>query len=329
MTLIRSHRLRGINIMLGLVAILMLSACDAAQNNEAQVPVTLEIDARWVLQNELDSLADEMRQFLHTHGYAFLSLKQQDDGLILFYRPQADHNLPIELQTSFPHTAMNDQADPQASDRRQIRIQLPTQTRTELMNKSRATNMQVIEKSFLQAGVQVKIIPTSQARFTVGIPKSKYDPKQLQAMTRFQQLEFYLVSQESEPAESFIVQDKDGKSVSLEREPVLSGKAIEYAEAIVDRQFTQPVLNVSLHDEEAEIMQALTQENIGRSMAVVLKTERQVSVLSVARIQGVFGKRFMITGLDSLEAAKNLATALSAGELAAPVRVVSEKSKTE
>ena len=40
MTLIRSHRLRGINIMLGLVAILMLSACDAAQNNEAQVPVT-------------------------------------------------------------------------------------------------------------------------------------------------------------------------------------------------------------------------------------------------------------------------------------------------
>ena len=321
--------MRGANLMIGMVAILILSGCDAAQQDQAQVPVTLEIDTRWVVQNELDNLADEMRQFLHTHGYAFLSLKQQNDTLVLSYRSQADHNLATELQTSFPHVTIDDQVDPQAGDKRQLRIQLPKLTRAELMNKSRATNMQVIEKSFLQAGVQVKIIPTSQTRFTVGIPKNKYDPKQLQAMTRFQQLEFYLVSQASKPAESFIVQDKDGKSVYLELEPVLTGKAIENAETMMDKQFDQPVLNVSLHDEEAEIMQAFTQENIGRSMAVVLKTEQRVSVLSVARIQGVFGKRFMIAGLDSMEEANNLATALSAGELAAPVRIVSEKTKTD
>ena len=329
MTLQGRHRLRGADLMIGMVAILILSGCDAAQQDQAQVPVTLEIDTRWVVQNELDNLADEMRQFLHTHGYAFLSLKQQNDTLVLSYRSQADHNLATELQTSFPHVTIDDQVDPQAGDKRQLRIQLPKLTRAELMNKSRATNMQVIEKSFLQAGVQVKIIPTSQTRFTVGIPKNKYDPKQLQAMTRFQQLEFYLVSQASKPAESFIVQDKDGKSVYLELEPVLTGKAIENAETMMDKQFDQPVLNVSLHDEEAEIMQAFTQENIGRSMAVVLKTEQRVSVLSVARIQGVFGKRFMIAGLDSMEEANNLATALSAGELAAPVRIVSEKTKTD
>ena len=64
-------------------------------------------------------------------------------------------------------------------------------------------------------------------------------------------------------------------------------------------------------------------------MAVVLKTEQQVGVLSVAQIRDVFGKRFMIAGLDSLDEANNLAVFLRAGELAAPMRIVGEKAKTE
>ena len=319
----------GRKLLIGCLSMLVFFGCDGAKQNQAQVPITLEIDVNWVVQNELENLADEMRKFLHAHGYAYLQLKQQVNDLVLAYRPQAEHDLMTELQTSFTHVMMEELAEPPSSDKRQIRIQLPKQMRVELLNKSRTTNMQAIEKSFLRAGVQIKAIPVTQARFTLAIPKNQYDHKQLQAFIQFQQLEFYLVSKESKPEGAYVVQDKNGQALYLEREPVLTGKAIENAEAVTSAQLNQPALNVSLHDEEAEIMQAFTQENIGRSMAVVLKTEQQARVLSVASIQGVFGKRFVIAGLDSMEEANNLANFLVSGELAAPMRVVSDKTKTE
>src|SRR5699024_6408316 len=52
---------------------------------------------------------------------------------------------------------------------------------------------------------------------------------------------------------------------------------------------------------------------------------RVEEVISDATIQGVFGKRFQITGLSNQEA-HNLALLLRAGALAAPVEIVQERT---
>ena len=319
--------MRESKFLITLFGLLLLLSCDAAQRDEEQVAVMLEIDTNWVIKNELDNLADEIRLFIHAHQYPYLSLNQQEDILVLSYRPDSSRDLFSELQTSFTQVAMEEQADPKASDKRQIRIRLPEQARADVIEKSRNTNMDVMTKTFLQWGVYVTTSPVDRQRFSVAIPKSKYDPKQLPELIRFQQLEFYLVSKEAKPYGTYVVQDNNGQPLHLEREPVLTGKAIEDAIATMNDQFHEAVLNVSLHDEEAEVMLAVTQENIGRRMAVVLKTEQQVRVLSVATIQGEFGKRFLISGQDSLDEAKKLAAFMRAGELAAPVHVVEEPNK--
>jgi preprotein translocase subunit SecD len=84
-----------------------------------------------------------------------------------------------------------------------------------------------------------------------------------------------------------------------------------------------------------------TRMNLGRQMAVVfvenrtdlrnengemVRVRRTVEeVVSIATIQGIFSKRFQITGLEQQEA-RDLALLLRAGALAAPVDIVEERT---
>ncbi len=99
---------------------------------------------------------------------------------------------------------------------------------------------------------------------------------------------------------------------------------------------------ITLNGLGARKMGKITQDNIGRPMAVVFieyKTqtetvngklirhkEKQEKVISVATIRDAFSKRFQTTGLDSPQEARNLALLLRAGALAAPVDIIEERT---
>ena len=84
-----------------------------------------------------------------------------------------------------------------------------------------------------------------------------------------------------------------------------------------------------------------TSANVGKPMAVVYieripevkivdgkevrTTRTSEQVISVATIQGVFGKEFQTTGLESMKEASDLALLLRAGALAAPMDFVEER----
>src|SRR6056297_1955687 len=65
-------------------------------------------------------------------------------------------------------------------------------------------------------------------------------------------------------------------------------------------------------------------ENTPRIVATLI-TRTSERVTSVATIRGVFSNRFMITGLEPLEA-RDLALLLRAGSLAAPIFKVEERT---
>jgi preprotein translocase subunit SecD len=81
---------------------------------------------------------------------------------------------------------------------------------------------------------------------------------------------------------------------------------------------------------------------VGKPMAVVfienksstrtvngetLVTNRKVEeIISVATIRGVFGRQFQTTGLDSPQEAHELALLLRSGALAAPIRIIEERT---
>ncbi|MDT4328777.1 protein translocase subunit SecD [Methylomonas sp. MED-D] len=144
-----------------------------------------------------------------------------------------------------------------------------------------------------------------------------------------------------EPAGARLYKDKNGNPILLKRSVIVTGDQITDASSGMD-QDGQSAVFITLDGAGAKKMGKLTQENIGKPMAVVFieyKSETRVvngekvqhkekveKVISVATIRDSFSKRFQTTGLDSPEEARTLALLLRAGALAAPVEIVEERT---
>jgi preprotein translocase subunit SecD len=129
--------------------------------------------------------------------------------------------------------------------------------------------------------------------------------------------------------------------VLLSKRIIASGDQLIDANAGFDQQSGQPQVSIRLNNIGGQRMLEHTTDNVGKQMGVVFiervpetrvvdgKEVRSVriseEVISVATTQGVFGKNFQITGLESTAYASELALLLRAGSLAAPVDIVEER----
>ncbi|MEG1678572.1 MAG: protein translocase subunit SecD [Stenotrophomonas sp.] len=140
------------------------------------------------------------------------------------------------------------------------------------------------------------------------------------------------------PPEAKLYRDRRGMPVLLNKRTIVTGDQMVKAATSTD-QNGLPSVSVTLNSVGGQRMFDFTSANVGKPMAVVY-TERipQVTmvngveqrsfrvkeeVISVANINGVFGKEFQTTGLEKTEA-DGLAKLLRAGSLAAPMDFVEE-----
>jgi len=141
------------------------------------------------------------------------------------------------------------------------------------------------------------------------------------------------------PPEAKVYYRRDGSPVLLSKRVIVTGDQMVDAKSAID-QNGLPAVSVTLNNVGGDRMFDFTSGNVGKPMAVVY-TERipQVNmvngeevrsfrvkeeVISVANINGVFGKNFQTTGLEKGEA-EDLARLLRAGSLAAPMDFVEER----
>ncbi|MGE0019177.1 MAG: protein translocase subunit SecDF [Draconibacterium sp.] len=102
----------------------------------------------------------------------------------------------------------------------------------------------------------------------------------------------------------------------------LTGDVIVDARQDFDQLGSNPEVAMTMNSEGAKIWQRMTKENIGKSIAVVLDD----NVRSYPTVQNeISGGRSSITGLESIEEAKDLANVLKSGKMPAPARIVEEE----
>ncbi|MGH8184204.1 MAG: protein translocase subunit SecD [Rhodanobacteraceae bacterium] len=132
---------------------------------------------------------------------------------------------------------------------------------------------------------------------------------------------------------------KDGTPVVLKKRVIVSGDELVDASQGYDQQTGMPDVNVTLNSAGARRMLDFTTQNVGKRMGVVYiettpvvkkvdgkevhSTKTTETVLNNAVIQGVFGKKFMTTGLSQQEA-ETLSLMLRSGSLAAPMDIVEQ-----
>ncbi|RPE81289.1 protein translocase subunit SecD [Vulcaniibacterium tengchongense] len=135
----------------------------------------------------------------------------------------------------------------------------------------------------------------------------------------------------------------DGKPIPilLSKRVIASGDQLVGATSGKDPQTGTPSVSVRLNGVGGQRMFDFTSQNVGKPMAVVYieripevrtvdgkevrSTRVSEEVISVATINGVFGKEFQTTGLNSSKEAADLALLLRSGSLAAPMDFIEER----
>ncbi|WP_119008327.1 protein translocase subunit SecD [Vibrio superstes] len=134
--------------------------------------------------------------------------------------------------------------------------------------------------------------------------------------------------------QNLVLKDNDGRSVVLDKSPVLTGEHITNARSGLGEMGTAEV-NITLDHAGGKKMSDFSATHIGKPMATVYReyktnadgdTQRSERVISVATIQSQLGSQFRITGAGSMQEAQELAMLLRAGSLTAPVTIVEERT---
>lgn len=129
--------------------------------------------------------------------------------------------------------------------------------------------------------------------------------------------------------------------VLLSKRVIATGDQLVAASSTFDSQTGSPAVSVRLNAVGGQRMFDFTTENVGKPMAVVYieripevrivdgkevrSTRVNEEVISIATINGVFGKEFQTTGLESAKFAADLALQLRSGSLAAPMDFIEER----
>lgn len=144
-------------------------------------------------------------------------------------------------------------------------------------------------------------------------------------------ISFHTVVDSSQAAQAHTT--RDGESVRLSRQPVLTGEYIIGASASVG-EFGQPEVNLVLSSAGGSKMSDFSRSNIGKPMATLYSEYHQDhnnqlvqrhEVINIATIQSQLGSRFRITGIGQISDAQDLALILRSGSLTVPVTIIDEQ----
>jgi preprotein translocase subunit SecD len=230
-------------------------------------------------------------------------------------------------------------------------LSIPEREMREIKKSALEQNITTLRNRVNELGVAEPVIQQQgDSRIVVQLPGVQDTAHAKELLGTTATLEYRLVDVENDvkaalegrvPAGSRLYKDKNGAPVLLKRAVIVTGDQITDASSGMD-QDGQPAVFITLDGVGAKKMGKMTQENIGKPMAVVFieyKSESHIvdgqkvqhkekveKVISVATIRDTFSKRFQTTGLDNPQEARTLALLLRAGALAAPVEIAEERT---
>ncbi|MEY8204118.1 MAG: protein translocase subunit SecD [Bermanella sp.] len=145
-------------------------------------------------------------------------------------------------------------------------------------------------------------------------------------------------------SEEFNFKSQPGRRARLEKAVIVTGDNVANAQPSFD-QNGQPMVNITLDGTGGAMMGKVTKTSLQRRMGVLFVEHKvrtryemkdgvevavedkfvEKKIISLATIQGVFGSKFQVTGLEPAEASE-FALLLRAGALAAPMYFVEERT---
>jgi preprotein translocase subunit SecD len=297
----------------------------------------LQVDMPAALTQRVESLAGDLRSLLREKDVRHGGISRNGQAIEIRLRDAQQLEAAKRLLSAqFADLQTQDTADggefrltasikPEAA--RRVQEQALKQNITTLHN--RINELGVAEPVIQQQGLD---------RIVVQLPGVQDTAKAKDILGRTATLEVRMVDESTEArgaeqsggmvplgAERYL--ERDGRSLIVKKQVVLTGDNLTDAQPGFDGQTQEPVVNLTLDAKGARIFKDVTRDNVGKRMAIILfeKGKGEVVTAPVIRAE-IGGGRVQISGRMTTSEANDTALLLRSGSLAAPMEIIEERT---
>lgn len=313
----------------------------------------MEVDMETVLKQTKERFTNEFRTALRKDKVRAVSIQPVGKAVAieLKFRTEQERD---KAET----TLRRDNSDFQYSSSEDGRVFILVTTLKEsalldIKKQALQQNVTTLRARVNELGVAEPVIQQQgDSRIVVQLPGIQDSARAKQILSATATLEFRLADPDRRGAQALrggsipptmrLYKERNGQPILLKKRVIITGDRITHANSGIDQDSGTPAVFVNLDGAGARSMQLTTKANLKKPMAVVfiehktdvkivdgeeVVTSRKVEeVINVATIQGVFSRRFQISGLDDPKEAQTLALLLRAGALSAPIRIIEERT---
>ena len=310
----------------------------------------MEVDMVAAADKALERYSSDLRTVLRKEKVRYVGIRVRDDQLVVKFRNAEDRAQGTEI-------IHNEYRDLQLSEINEdnsyaLGITLSDNEVREIRKLALQQNITTLRNRVNELGVAEPIIQQQgDSRVVVQLPGVQDTAAAKRILGATATLEYRAVDITNDveaarngkvPAGSKLYKHRDGTYYLLKTRVIATGDQIVNARSGFDNETGGAQVSVTLDGKGGRKMLDFTKESVGKPMAVVfienktttrtvdgeqVITNRKVEeIISVATIRGVFGKQFQTTGLDSPQEAHELALLLRSGALAAPIRIIEERT---
>ena len=291
----------------------------------------MQVDMRAAVDKRLDTLASDIRTLLREKNIRHAGINKTPTSIEIRFRDaETRTRAEDEIRSQVRELTLREEG---AGDSLSIVATLTPAAQKDIQDNALKQNITTLHNRVNELGVAEPVIQQQGAeRIVVQLPGVQDVARAKQILGRTATLEIRMVDQEAmaagQPGAVTVPERKAGGVVTptpLKREVIVTGNQLNNASATLD-QNQRPAVSVRLDEAGGRAMRAVTRDNIGKLMAIVLYEKGKGEAVSVARIQGEFGNQFQITGNFTVQETTDLALLIRSGSLAAPMEIIEERT---
>ena len=296
----------------------------------------LEVDMAGAIAQRLDALAADIRSTLRSERIRSLGIARQGNTIVArFSDPTTAQQARTELTKTFPELAIDRQEN---GDETRLIARLTPSAEQKIREFALKQNITTLHNRINELGVAEPVIQQQGAnRIVVQLPGVQDVAKAKDILGRTATLEVRLVDDTPGALEAALagrvppgtelLTERNGRPILVKRDVVLTGERLTDAQPGFDSQTQEPAVHLTLDAAGARIFRDVTRENVGKRMAILLIDRGVAEVVTAPVIRTeIGGGRVQISGAMTTAEARDIALLLRAGSLAAPMRIVEERT---
>jgi preprotein translocase subunit SecD len=295
----------------------------------------LQVDMQGALTKKAESYAGDVRSTLREKNVRHAGIARNGQAVEVRFRDEATAQAARRaIEELYPDLQLVQAVE--GSDIKLTATIKPEAARR-VQEQALKQNMVTLHNRINELGVAEPVIQQQGLdRIVVQLPGVQDTAKAKDILGRTATLEVRMVDESTEgraaelnsgavPFGAERYPDREGRSVIVKKQVVLTGENLTDAQAGFDGQTQEPAVHLTLDAKGSRIFRDVTRENIGKRMAILLFEKGKGEVVTAPVIRSeIGGGRVQISGRMTTVEANDVALLLRAGSLAAPMEIIEE-----